>query len=128
MFVTHFLNIFATPWDLSPGTAPFPVIGAVGALLGKAVLLGDADHMHQINHWKNYHFSKSLLECRTSEAAFPFDLLAATAQVMADALGKSLSFSATLAIEDDTGSLDIEDLRGVGRRLPAAGAGLVIGP
>ncbi len=54
-------------------------------------------------------------------------LLAATAQVMAHALGKTLLFSATLAIEDDTGTLEIEDLRGVGRRLPAAGAGLVIG-
>ncbi len=54
-------------------------------------------------------------------------LLAATAQVIAHALGKSLLFTATSAIEADAGTTDLDLLRGVCRRLPWAGTGLVIG-
>jgi formate hydrogenlyase subunit 3/multisubunit Na+/H+ antiporter MnhD subunit len=54
-------------------------------------------------------------------------LLAATAQVCAHALGKSLLFVATASIEDATGTLDLDTLRGISRPLPWAGAGLVVG-
>lgn len=54
-------------------------------------------------------------------------LLAATAQVIAHALGKSLLFTATAAVEDAAGSTNLDALRGVARRLPWAGTGLVIG-
>lgn len=54
-------------------------------------------------------------------------LLAATAQVCAHALAKSLLFVATAAVEEGTGTSDLEALRGVARSLPWAGTGLVIG-
>jgi hydrogenase-4 component B len=54
-------------------------------------------------------------------------LLAATLQVVAHALAKSLLFSATSGIQDATGTTDLESLRGVGHRLPASGTGLAIG-
>jgi formate hydrogenlyase subunit 3/multisubunit Na+/H+ antiporter MnhD subunit len=54
-------------------------------------------------------------------------LVAATAQVVAHSLGKSLLFSATSAIEAATGTTDLTELRGVARRLPWAGTGLVVG-
>ncbi|MGB8997152.1 MAG: proton-conducting transporter membrane subunit [Pseudonocardiaceae bacterium] len=54
-------------------------------------------------------------------------LLAATLQVVAHALAKSLLFSATSGLEDATGTTELEALRGVGHRLPASGTGLAIG-
>lgn len=54
-------------------------------------------------------------------------LLAATMQVIAHAAGKALLFVATAAIEKDTGSTDLDRLRGIARRLPWAGTGLVVG-
>jgi len=54
-------------------------------------------------------------------------LLAATAQVIAHALGKTLLFTATAAVEDATGTTDLDALRGVARRMPFAGLGLVVG-
>lgn len=54
-------------------------------------------------------------------------LLAATAQVCAHALGKSLLFVATAAIEEDTGTTDLDRLRGLVRTMPWAGVGLVVG-
>lgn len=54
-------------------------------------------------------------------------LLAATAQVIAHALGKSLLFTATSAIEADTGTTSLDALRAITRRLPWSGTGLVIG-
>jgi len=54
-------------------------------------------------------------------------LLAATLQVVAHALAKSLLFSATSGIQDATGTTELEALRGVGHRLPASGTGLAIG-
>lgn len=54
-------------------------------------------------------------------------MLAATAQVIAHALGKSLLFTAASAVEDATGTTDLDALRGVARRMPFAGTGLVIG-
>jgi formate hydrogenlyase subunit 3/multisubunit Na+/H+ antiporter MnhD subunit len=54
-------------------------------------------------------------------------LLAATAQVCAHALGKSLLYVATSAIEQDFGTTDLDRLRGIARRLPWTGTGLVIG-
>lgn len=54
-------------------------------------------------------------------------LLAATAQVIAHALGKSLLFTATAAIEIACGTTSVDQLRGVTKRMPFAGTGLVIG-
>ncbi len=54
-------------------------------------------------------------------------LLAGTAQICAHSLGKALLFVATAAVERATGTTDLDWLRGVARRLPWAGTGLVIG-
>ncbi|MBV8997221.1 MAG: hypothetical protein JO287_26805, partial [Pseudonocardiales bacterium] len=54
-------------------------------------------------------------------------LLAATLQIVAHALAKSLLFGATSGISDATGTTELEALRGVGHRLPASGTGLAIG-
>lgn len=54
-------------------------------------------------------------------------LLAATAQVCAHALGKSLLFISTSAIEERYGTTNLDLLRGVVSRLPFSGAGLVVG-
>ena len=54
----------------------------------------------------------------TLEAA---GLLAATLQVVAHAIAKSVLFSAAANVEQAVGSDDLEDLRGVGRALPVSG-------
>jgi hydrogenase-4 component B len=54
-------------------------------------------------------------------------LLAATLQVVAHALGKSLVFSAAAGIEVAAGTTALDDLRGVGHRMRIAGAGLAVG-
>jgi hydrogenase-4 component B len=54
-------------------------------------------------------------------------LLAATLQIVAHALAKSLLFCATSGIQDATGTTELESLRGVGHCLPASGTGLAIG-
>lgn len=54
-------------------------------------------------------------------------LLAASLQVVAHALAKSLLFAATAGIQDAVGTTDLESLRGVGHRLPISGTGLAIG-
>ncbi|PQM45030.1 Na(+)/H(+) antiporter subunit D1 [Mycobacterium talmoniae] len=54
-------------------------------------------------------------------------LVAATAQLIAHALGKTLLFTSTSTIEQATGTTDLDRLGGVARRLPWAGTGLVIG-
>lgn len=54
-------------------------------------------------------------------------LMAATLQVTAHAMGKSLLFVATARIEQATGTTDLDQLRGIARRLPWTGTGLVIG-
>jgi hydrogenase-4 component B len=54
-------------------------------------------------------------------------LVAATAQVMAHALGKSLLFVSASTIEQATGTTDLDRIGGVVRRLHWAGTGLVIG-
>lgn len=54
-------------------------------------------------------------------------LLAGTAQVCAHAAAKSLLFVSTSAIEEATGTTDLDRLHGVARRLPFSGTGLVIG-
>ena len=54
-------------------------------------------------------------------------LLAATAQVCAHALGKSLLYVTTSALEQDLGTTDLDRLRGIMRRMPWTGTGLVVG-
>ncbi|WIV59137.1 proton-conducting transporter transmembrane domain-containing protein [Amycolatopsis nalaikhensis] len=54
-------------------------------------------------------------------------LLAATLQLIAHALAKSLLFTATAGIEDATGTTELDELRGVGHRLRFSGTGLAVG-
>lgn len=54
-------------------------------------------------------------------------LIAATAQVITHAMGKSLLFTAASVIEGATGTTNMDRLGGIVRRLPWAGTGLVIG-
>lgn len=54
-------------------------------------------------------------------------LLAGTAQICAHAVAKSLLFVSASAIEEATGTTDLDRLGGVAHRLPFSGAGLVIG-
>lgn len=54
-------------------------------------------------------------------------LLAGTAQICAHAVAKSLLFVSTSAIEAATETTDLDRLRGITRRLPFSGTGLVIG-
>ena len=54
-------------------------------------------------------------------------LLAGTAQATAHAVAKSLLFTSTAAVEEATGTTDLDRLGGVAHRLPFSGAGLVIG-
>lgn len=54
-------------------------------------------------------------------------LLAATLQMVTHAIAKSLLFTATSGIEDATGTGELDDLRGIGHRLPWSGTGLAIG-
>jgi formate hydrogenlyase subunit 3/multisubunit Na+/H+ antiporter MnhD subunit len=54
-------------------------------------------------------------------------LLAASLQVVAHALAKSLLFAATAGIQDAVGTTELEALRGLGHRLPISATGLAIG-
>lgn len=54
-------------------------------------------------------------------------LLAATAQVIAHALAKSLLFVSAAQIEAVRGSMDLEDTRGVAHELPWTAVGIVVG-
>ena len=54
-------------------------------------------------------------------------LLAATLQLIAHAVAKSLLFTATAGIEDATGTTELDELRGVGHRLRFSGTGLALG-
>jgi len=54
-------------------------------------------------------------------------LLAATLQMIAHTAAKSLLFSSAAGLEAVAGSDDLESLRGMGRRAPWSGIGLVVG-
>jgi hydrogenase-4 component B len=54
-------------------------------------------------------------------------LVAATAQAVTHAMGKSLLFTATSVVEAAAGTTNLDRLGGIVRRLPWAGTGLVIG-
>ena len=54
-------------------------------------------------------------------------LLAATLQLVAHTAAKTLLFCSSAGIEAAAGSDDLEELRGVGRRLPWSGTGLAVG-
>jgi len=54
-------------------------------------------------------------------------LLAATLQMVAHTAAKSLLFSSAAGLEAVAGSDDLESLRGMGRRAPWSGIGLVVG-
>ena len=54
-------------------------------------------------------------------------LLAGTMQLTAHAVAKSLLFVSASAVEDATGTTDLDRLRGIAKRMPFSGAGLVVG-
>lgn len=54
-------------------------------------------------------------------------LLAGTLQIVAHTAAKSLLFTAGAGIEAATGTNDLDELRGAGRRVPWSGAGFAIG-
>jgi hydrogenase-4 component B len=54
-------------------------------------------------------------------------LVAGTLQLVAHAIAKSLLFLATANLEEAAGTTELDELRGVGHRLPWSGAGLAIG-
>jgi len=54
-------------------------------------------------------------------------LLAATLQVIAHAVGKTLLFTSAGIIESRLGTDDLDELRGVARQLPWSGTGLAVG-
>jgi len=54
-------------------------------------------------------------------------LLAATLQICAHAIAKSLLFASAATIESVVGSDELDQLRGISRRLPFSGMGLAIG-
>ena len=62
-----------------------------------------------------------------SHALLAVGLLAATLQVIAHAVAKSLLFSASAGIEDTAGSDDLDDLRGSVRAARWSGTGLAVG-
>jgi formate hydrogenlyase subunit 3/multisubunit Na+/H+ antiporter MnhD subunit len=62
-----------------------------------------------------------------NQAMIAAGLVAATAQAIAHALGKTTLFVGTTVIEQATGTTDLDRLGGLVRRLPWAGTALVIG-
>lgn len=73
-------------------------------------------------------FGAALVGAATAEPMLvAAGLVAATAQVIAHALGKTLMFVSTSTIEHVTATTELDRLGGVVRRLPWAGTGLVIG-
>lgn len=54
-------------------------------------------------------------------------ILAATLQLVTHAVAKALLFLATSSVESATGTTELDALRGVARRMPWTGAGLVVG-
>jgi len=62
-----------------------------------------------------------------NQAMMAAGLVAATAQTIAHALGKTTLFVGTTVIEQTTGTTDLDRLGGVIRRLPCAGTAVVIG-
>lgn len=54
-------------------------------------------------------------------------LLAATLQIVTHAIAKSALFTSAAGIEEATGTTQLDELRGVGHRLPWSGLGLAVG-
>lgn len=111
------------------------VVGGASAVLGISHATVHADLAHLIS-WSSVENAGVILvgygvglvgtiEHRPGMVAA--GLVAATAQVIAHALGKSLLFVSAAAVEDAYGTTDLDRLRGVARRLPFSGLGLVIG-
>ncbi|MFC6706561.1 proton-conducting transporter membrane subunit [Flexivirga alba] len=111
------------------------LIGGITAILGIAQA-AVADNLARLIAWSSVEnagviaagFGMGLVGANSGQPRLAAaGLVAATAQIVAHSLGKSLLFCATMAIDDDAGTLDLDELRGIGRRLPAAGIGLTIG-
>lgn len=111
------------------------VLGGLTGILGIAQA-AVADNLARLVAWSSVEnagviaagFGMGLVgACTHQRMLTAAGLVAATAQIVAHSLGKSLLYSATMAIDDDAGTLDLDRLRGVGRRMPVAGFGLTIG-
>ncbi|RNI24836.1 proton-conducting transporter membrane subunit [Flexivirga caeni] len=111
------------------------LVGGLTAILGIAQA-AVADNLARLIAWSSIEnagviatgFGMGLVGAHTGQPRLTAaGLVAATAQIVAHSLGKSLLYCATMAIDDDAGTLDLDQLRGVGRKLPAAGLGVTIG-
>jgi hydrogenase-4 component B len=65
--------------------------------------------------------------CLSEPRLMAVGLLAATLQVTAHAIAKTLLFAGAASLESAAGTGDLEELRGMARRLPWAGTGLAVG-
>lgn len=111
------------------------VLGGVGAILGIAHASVQPDLLLLIA-WSSVEnaglitagFGVALVgEVAKETDLVAAGLLAATAQIIAHSLGKTLLFTAAAGIEQDTGTTALDRLRGLCRQVPWAGWGLVIG-
>ncbi|QDZ16723.1 NADH/ubiquinone/plastoquinone (complex I) [Humibacter ginsenosidimutans] len=111
------------------------IVGALTALLGISHAAVNADLASLIS-WSSVENAGLIVTAYGvalvgaivhAPALIAAGLLAATAQVCAHALGKSLLFISAAAIEDAYLTTDLDRLRAIARRLPFSGTGLVIG-
>lgn len=127
------LNIFGAPpvWLI----CVVLIIGGVTAILGIAHAAVNPDLATLIS-WSSVEnagvitsgFGVALVGAAAAEPKLvAAGLVAGTAQVMAHALGKTLMFVSASTIEHATATTELDRLGGIVRRLPWAGAGLVIG-
>lgn len=127
------LNIFGAPpvWLV----CVVLIVGGVTAILGIAHAAVNPDLATLIS-WSSVEnaglitagFGVALVGAAASEPKLvAAGLVAGTAQVMAHAMGKTLMFVSASTIEHATATTELDRLGGIARRLPWAGAGLVIG-
>jgi len=111
------------------------IVGGITAILGISHATVHADLAYLIS-WSSVEnagvilagYGVALVGAVTHHPQFlAAGLLAATAQVVAHALGKSLLFVSAAGIEDAYETTDLDQLRAVARNLPFSGAGLTIG-
>lgn len=127
------LDIFGAPpvWLV----CAVPVVGGVTAILGIAHAAVNPDLATLIS-WSSVEnaglitagFGVALVGAAAREPKLiAAGLVAGTAQVMAHALAKTLMFVSASTIEHATATTELDRLGGIARRLPWAGAGLVVG-
>ena len=111
------------------------VLAGMTALLGiaHAVVQTDLRHVVAYSSVENgglitVGFAIALIGSGSGEPSLvAVGLLAGTLQMIAHGLAKAVLFCTTAAVEDATGTTRLDDLRGVGHRLPWTGAALAVG-